>query len=180
MRACAGASKGPCVHLCARVPNTLSILVRSHLDQVGHLDVEIGVVPARGFIGVRDSRLHAQCVVAAQQWPPFAPSPCVCSRLHYELRELCENLPDEALLLSAQTVAIVSLPACEMAQYAPRLGLASGEGLKAAAKLCLTKLNQCSRRRSAFIRNEQTGGTGGIVDQNSLCHPPRLEPSFLV
>ena len=97
----------------------------------------------------------------------------VYARLHYELRELCENLPDEALLLSAQTVAIVSLPACEMAQYAPRLGLASGEGLKAAAKLCLTKLNQCSRRRSAFIRNEQTGGTGGIVDQNSLCHPPR-------
>ena len=50
------------MHLCARVPNTLSILVRSHLDQVGHLDVEIGVFPALGFIGVRDSRLHAQCV----------------------------------------------------------------------------------------------------------------------
>ena len=89
------------MHLCARVPNTLSILVCSHLDQVGRLDVEIGVFPALGFIGVRDSRLHAQCVVAAQQWPPFAPSPCVCSRLHYELRELCENLPDEALLLLA-------------------------------------------------------------------------------
>ena len=59
------------MHLCARVPNTLSIQVCSHLDQVGRLDVVIGVFFAFGVIGDRDSRLHAQCVMAAQQWPPI-------------------------------------------------------------------------------------------------------------